>query len=48
MRADKFEVTKFPDLSRFLDETVTQGRLKICIATEEIFGPVLNGGIATT
>lgn len=47
MQKDDFVVRKFPDLSAFVCEG--KGRpLRVCIATEEIVGPIKNGGIATT
>ena len=48
MRPDKFEVVGFPDLSVFKGAAEPGSRLRVCIATEEIIGPVLNGGIAST
>jgi glycosyltransferase involved in cell wall biosynthesis/GT2 family glycosyltransferase len=47
MQKDDFVVRKFPDLSAF--DCAGEGRpLRVCIATEEIVGPIKNGGIATT
>jgi glycosyltransferase involved in cell wall biosynthesis len=47
MQKDDFVIRKFPDLSAFSCEG--EGRpLRVCIATEEIVGPIKNGGIATT
>jgi len=47
MQLDNFPVRYFPDLSRF--QSGERGReLRVCIATEEIVGPVRNGGIAST
>ena len=47
MQKDDFVVRKFPDLSGLTCDG--DGRtLRVCIATEEIVGPVKNGGIATT
>jgi glycosyltransferase involved in cell wall biosynthesis len=49
MFKDNFNVQSRRDLTEFTDETFTTGnRLKICIITEEIYGPIRNGGIATT
>jgi glycosyltransferase involved in cell wall biosynthesis len=47
MQKDNFVVRKFPDLSAFKSKEVVRP-LRICIATEEIVGPVQNGGIAST
>ncbi|MEO0965620.1 MAG: glycosyltransferase [Planctomycetota bacterium] len=39
----------FPDLTGFIDEFAGSPRkLRICIATEDIVGPIRNGGIGTT
>lgn len=39
----------FPDLNCFINATSGPGKkLKVCIATEDIVGPVRNGGIGTT
>lgn len=48
MRPDPFPVLPFPDLRRFKPQTPTSKRLRVCIATEEVYGPVRNGGIAST
>lgn len=45
---DPFVVHGFPDISRFKPVKGVSHRLRICIATEEIIGPVRNGGIAST
>jgi glycosyltransferase involved in cell wall biosynthesis len=47
MQKDTFKVRKFPDLSSFQAESCSHS-LRVCIATEEIVGPVRNGGIAST
>lgn len=47
MQKDTFDVEKFPDLSEFT-HTDSEAKLRVCIATEEILGPVRNGGIAST
>ena len=47
MQKDDFDVRYFPDLSSFQAEPEDRG-LRVCIATEEIVGPVRNGGIAST
>ncbi|MGP1282090.1 MAG: glycosyltransferase family 4 protein [Parasphingopyxis sp.] len=46
MQRDEFTVDSFPSLDRFQSEA--PGRLRVLIATEEIVGPVRNGGIAST
>ncbi|MCZ0814015.1 glycosyltransferase family 4 protein [Roseovarius sp. EGI FJ00037] len=48
MQKDDFEVMPFPDLSGFEVRDKVQRRLRVCIVTEEIFGPVRNGGISST
>lgn len=48
MQEDDFKVTPFPDLSGCRVESQVQRRLRVCIVTEEIFGPVRNGGISST
>ena len=48
MQADNFEVKLFPGLPRFHVDRLAGKGLRVCIATEEIFGPVRNGGIAST
>ena len=47
MQVDNFPVRHFPDLSQFQADELGRG-LRVCIATEEIVGPVRNGGIAST
>lgn len=47
MQRDTFEVERFPSLEQF-DSHFTDRTLRVCIATEEIVGPVRNGGIAST
>ena len=40
---------EFPDLGAFINRREAPGRkLRICIATEDIVGPIRNGGIGTT
>ncbi|QLC23983.1 glycosyltransferase family 4 protein [Parasphingopyxis algicola] len=46
MQRDEFTVGSFPSLDRFQSEAA--GKLRVLIATEEIVGPVRNGGIAST
>jgi len=48
MQQDTFEIAPFPGLDRFPAAPPGKRRLRVCIATEEIFGPVRNGGIAST
>jgi len=48
MQRDSFEVLPFPDLSGFRPKKRGGRRLRVCIVTEEIFGPVRNGGISST
>lgn len=48
MQQDSFEIAPFPGLDRFTAAPSGKRRLRVCIATEEIFGPVRNGGIAST
>ena len=48
MQKDSFDITPFPDLSAFKVEGTVARRLRVCIVTEEIFGPVRNGGISST
>ncbi|MEM8632390.1 MAG: glycosyltransferase family 4 protein [Pseudomonadota bacterium] len=48
MQTDNFEIEPFPDLSDFRPEGPVTRRLRVCIVTEEIFGPVRNGGISST
>jgi glycosyltransferase involved in cell wall biosynthesis len=41
--------TEFPNLKEFIDKVDSTGKkLKVCIATEDIVGPIRNGGIGTT
>jgi len=46
MQRDDFTVRSFPSLAAFQSDK--PGKLRILIATEEIVGPVRNGGIAST
>lgn len=46
MQSDTFPVRAFPSLDRFTSDA--PGTLSVLIATEEILGPVRNGGIAST
>lgn len=46
MQQDAFDVRDFPSLERF--RGTGEQRLRVLIATEEIVGPVRNGGIAST
>ena len=48
MQKDEFEIAPFPDLSAFRRKSDSARRLRVCIVTEEIFGPVRNGGISST
>ena len=48
MQRDEFQVRSFPSLLDFSAPHSDGQALRICIATEEIFGPVRNGGIAST
>ena len=48
MQKDNFKIKSFEGLEGFKVEGEITLRLRICIATEEIFGPVRNGGIAST
>ena len=48
MQRDEFQVKSFPGLPRFEVDRSSGRSLRVCIATEEIFGPVRNGGIAST
>ncbi|MEM6334420.1 MAG: glycosyltransferase [Planctomycetota bacterium] len=46
--ADPYGVD-FPDLRGFIEEVGDAGgKLRVCIATEDIVGPIRNGGIGTT
>lgn len=46
MQLDDFQVTPLPSLERFTSDS--DATLRVLIATEEILGPVRNGGIAST
>ncbi|RED15767.1 glycosyltransferase family 4 protein [Parasphingopyxis lamellibrachiae] len=46
MQRDQFTVGTFPSLDSF--QSADGGKLRVLIATEEIVGPVRNGGIAST
>lgn len=46
MQRDDFTVAEFPSLEAFQSDA--PGKLRVLIATEEIVGPVRNGGIAST
>lgn len=46
MQRDEFTVGTFPSLASFQSDV--PGKLRVLIATEEIVGPVRNGGIAST
>lgn len=48
LQTDNFEIGPFPDLAAFKADTTVARKLKVCIVTEEIFGPVRNGGISST
>jgi glycosyltransferase involved in cell wall biosynthesis len=40
---------EFPELTRFMNSVDTPGqKLRVCIAAEDIVGPIRNGGIGTT
>ncbi|MEM8845387.1 MAG: glycogen/starch synthase, partial [Pseudomonadota bacterium] len=47
MQKDNFEAKTFPNLSGLQSSSPAQP-LRICIASQEILGPVRNGGIAST
>jgi glycosyltransferase involved in cell wall biosynthesis len=47
MQVDAFAVEVFPNLAKYVGYTSTS-KLRMCIAAEEILGPVRNGGIAST
>lgn len=47
MQKDVFDVQSFPSLEGYSSQSRSQG-LRVLIATEEIIGPVRNGGIAST
>ncbi|MCL6285620.1 glycosyltransferase family 4 protein [Ruegeria sp. 2012CJ41-6] len=47
MQIDNFEVKNYPAISS-LGLSSSNQRLRVCIVTEEIIGPVRNGGIAST
>lgn len=46
MQRDEFDILRFPSLAAHQSDGT--GKLRILIATEEIVGPVRNGGIAST
>jgi glycosyltransferase involved in cell wall biosynthesis len=51
MQIDDFKVKTFPSIESIgrIDNPMENGeRLRVCIVTEEIIGPVRNGGIAST
>ena len=51
MQIDDFKVKKFPSIEsigRVDDAMESSEKLRVCIVTEEIIGPVRNGGIAST
>lgn len=48
MQPDSFKVDQFPNLERLQPATASAHQLRVCIATEEIVGPIANGGIAST
>jgi len=51
MQIDDFKVKNFPSIESIgrIDNAMERGeRLRVCIVTEEIIGPVRNGGIAST
>ncbi|KZK84479.1 Glycogen synthase [Pseudovibrio sp. Ad46] len=47
MQIDTFAIEAFPNLDSYASHT-SGNKLRVCIATEEILGPVRNGGIAST
>ncbi|MBC2777794.1 glycosyltransferase family 4 protein [Parasphingopyxis marina] len=47
MQTDAFDILEFPSLAAFTSDMPHAG-LRVLIATEEIIGPVRNGGIAST
>ncbi|QLC22988.1 glycosyltransferase family 4 protein [Parasphingopyxis sp. CP4] len=47
MQTDTFDVRRFPSLDKFV-APASENKLEVLIATEEIIGPVRNGGIAST
>ncbi|KZL05359.1 Glycogen synthase [Pseudovibrio axinellae] len=47
MQVDTFAVEEFPNLNSYAGYSSNK-KLRVCIATEEILGPVRNGGIAST
>ncbi|MEM8695956.1 MAG: glycosyltransferase family 4 protein [Pseudomonadota bacterium] len=47
MQQDRFEIRDFPSLEKFVADGSDE-KLDVLIATEEIIGPVRNGGIAST
>jgi glycosyltransferase involved in cell wall biosynthesis len=48
MQRDSFDIRSFPDLKRYKPKGKPRRKVRVCIATEEIMGPSLNGGIAST
>ena len=48
MQRDEFQIKTFPNLPGLSVSRPKENPLRVCIATEEIFGPVRNGGIAST
>ena len=47
--AEDAYATTFPDLNQYIERsTSTTESLKLCIATEDIVGPIRNGGIGST
>ena len=48
MQRDEFQIKTFPNLPGLSVSRSKENPLRVCIATEEIFGPVRNGGIAST
>lgn len=48
MQLDSFGVRRYPGLDGFVSSKPSKRRLRVCIATEEIVGPIANGGIAST
>jgi glycosyltransferase involved in cell wall biosynthesis len=48
MQRDPFDILSFPDLKRYRPSGGRRRKCRVCIATEEIMGPNLNGGIGST
>ena len=48
MQHDPFTVSQYPGLDAYIPAQQVSRRLRVCIATEEIVGPIANGGIAST